>query len=331
MIVIYFGDNDASIADQAKKKTVDAFLVDFSNYKEFLLSNNDCVCYTSLADLPKNVEIAVSILAKADKIIYCPPEKWSDGKKLNFDTVHNCIQGLTETLLIYMSEYVEIENIDLCIEKKYLNPLVDGRKTDEKQLWIAGCSVSHGDGVKEEEKYGNLLSKKLNIPCSFLTKPGSSIRWAASQILKSDIRRNDIVCWGITTFARFPFYYNNRLEHLNSSWYIENKRLNKIFPIDMLDSENTLYQSVQAIDEVINFCEKIQAQLIMFDALSDHHLNRILKNKNNYHKFPWLLNKNVKNYESYGLFTFYDLGNDGEHPGIITHKKYSEFLAQLIK
>lgn len=330
-IVIFFGDNDTTIADKAKMYNPAAYLLDTENYKNFLSSvSKNCVCYTSLSDLPKDLSIVVSILLTADTIIYSPPVTWSDQKKINLDNITNCIQGLTESLLIHISNIKKVIDIDLCIEQKYNIDLADERKTDNKQLWIAGCSISHGIGVDVHERYGSLLSQELDLPCSFLTCPSSSIQWAATQILQSDLRSGDILCWGITNFSRIPFYYENKLQHIFANYYKLNKNFYKILPIELLTSENTLFQNLQSIRTVTNFCEKLGVQLIMFNVLHDNHLNRTLKKEKYYYQFQYLLNKNYNTYQSHGLFVFDDLGNDNQHPGPITHQKFCKFLSQII-
>lgn len=330
-VVIFFGDNDLSIAENARECDPDAYLIDSSNYESFLIEKpNNCVCYTSLADLTKNLSNVVLLLSKADTVIYSPPKSWSDRKKIDYDNITNSLQGLTETLLLYLSSTVKIINLDLCLEQKYHSNLADKRKTDTKQLWIAGCSVSHGVGVNDSEKYGILLSEKLNLPCSFLTSPGSSIQWAATQILNSDLRAGDILCWGLTSFSRVPFYYQNKLQHIVSNYYDVNKNFNNVLPIELLASENTLFQNLELIRAVINFCDKIEVQLVMFDALIDHTLNRALKKEKHYYQFQYALNNNVGTHQSHGFFRSYDLGSDNQHPGPNTHQKYFKFLSQII-
>jgi len=331
--VIYFGDCNIELAEQAKAHRRDAFLVESSNYQEFLESRrHNLVCYTSLADLPKDISIVMEILLSADTIVYCPPEVWSDHKTITATNATDCIQGSSEILLLYLSDQVKVVNLNLCISQKYKNSIADTRKTNSKQIWIAGCSVSHGVGVKPTERYGSLVGDKLDLPCSFLTAPGSSIRWAANQILKSDIRSGDILCWGITTFRRIPYYYQDQLHHLHAlnALYQKNSAFNRIFPIDQLDDENNLFQCLESIRELINFCKKLDIQLVMFNAVIDDLLNRSLLNEQYYYQFKYLLNKNAKTYNTQGLFLYQDFGTDNLHPGPKTHQLYSNFLAKII-
>ena len=64
-------------------------------------------------------------------------------------------------------------------------------------LWTAGCSVTHGMGVSESERWGNILSEYLDMPEISLSMNGASIKWTADQILRSDIKRGDVVVWDL--------------------------------------------------------------------------------------------------------------------------------------
>jgi hypothetical protein len=328
--IVYFGDNDESISSQARLSNPGASLIDCSNYTTFLSDDIDGVFYTSLADLPEDLQIVYDILMKSDLVVYCPPKKWNDNKSIDNLNVGNSTQGLTESLLLQVSTSVEVKNIELCYESKYTNNLSDRRKSVEPQLWISGCSVSHGVGLLPNQRYGDLLSEKLQLKCSFLTAPGSSIEWASQQILKSDLKKGDIVCWGLTSYRRIPFYFNGKLHHVLANFYKINKEFNKILPIELIDNENRLFQALESIRSVINFCEKLQVTLIVFNALSGIELDRLLIKEKYFYQFPYQLNKDHTTYKSRGLQIFYDFASDNEHPGPLTHKKYSDFLAHII-
>lgn len=329
--VIYFGDNDYSIADKAKLHDKNALLIDNSNYKDFLGSAvPEGVFYTSLSDLPKDLKIVSDILHKSDLIVYSPPTKWSDNKELDVLDVTNSIQGLSELLLLQVSCQVEVKNIELCYESKFSDKLADERKNLKPQLWISGCSVSHGEGVTVNERYGTLLGKKLQLDVSFLTAPGSSIEWAANQILKSDLRKGDILCWGLTNFSRLPYYTDTSLRHVNSGYYQMHKEFEKILPIKYICDKNRLFKALESIKTVINFCNKLEVNLIMFNALIDNQLYRLVNKEKCFYQYPYQLNKDFKTYDSHGLFVHHDLGSDNLHPGPVTHQHYSNFLAHII-
>jgi hypothetical protein len=180
----------------------------------------------------------------------------------------------------------------------YLN-LVDDRKTDEDQIWVAGCSIAHGVGVEEHEKFGALISNKLNLPVSHITKGASSIEWAKDQILRSDIRKNDIVIWGITQEVRAPKAINEKLGAEKNP--------------DILLDETSLYRAVTSVHQVVNFCKKISARLILLPVICSERLQLLIHNLDEYYQLPYQLE-------------FLDLGADKVHPGPIQHQAWADII-----
>jgi hypothetical protein len=82
-ITVFVGDNDRSISLAARQHSQSAYLVDYSNFEDFLNTQfcNDVTVYTSHSDLPKITDdrcVLYEILDKADVLYYSPPIKWSD-------------------------------------------------------------------------------------------------------------------------------------------------------------------------------------------------------------------------------------------------------------
>jgi hypothetical protein len=170
--------------------------------------------YASLGDLDNLLNFS-KMLRQADLIVYAPPDKWSDsffGKSK--------MQLWTEDYLKAFTHFRPIENLpDRLITKVPENKstilkLSDVRKTDQPQLWVSGCSYTIGVGVQYNQRYGQLLADQLNLPVSFLSENGSSITWAADQILRSDLRENDILVWGLTSLPRINYFKNNEVHHV---------------------------------------------------------------------------------------------------------------------
>jgi hypothetical protein len=328
-LTIFFGDVDESLAKNAKFFDSSAYLVDHSNYKEFLISSRDqdTVIFTSLGDLPKDLEIAYHILMQADNVVYCPPEQWSDNKLLDCADPGNSLQGLTEILLSLLPDSVKIDNYYPAMLD--VNALVDQRKSTESQLWIAGCSIAHGVGVEKHQRYGQLVSDSLGMPCSFLTRPGSAIDWAADQILRSDIRENDIVICGITNPERLTYIHDDHLlSGVTSQSFKSFPEYSKIIDPAELSSQNTVYKHFYAIQQVINYCKKINAHLILVGLLTGNHsLQRALKSYQNYiniHYHYTFQNSSINT-------NFIDLGSDNNHPGPIQHQQYKQTILDKIK
>jgi hypothetical protein len=302
-INLFVGDNDYCLAEQAKIYHPAAFLIDFDNYKKFLKTVyvEDITVYTSFSDLPKITgtdAVFFEILKKSDNIFYCPTLKWSDHSD-NFSWNSN--QTITEYFLYHINLLKNnVQGLDLTAYRNsnYLS-LNDTRKTDNKQLWVSGCSIAHGVGVSEHEKFGTLVSNKLNLPVSHLTKGGSSIEWAKDQILRSDIRKNDIVIWGLTQEVRSPKAINKKVIAESNP--------------DILLNETSLYRAVTSVHQVINFCRKISARLILLPIICSEHLQLLIHNLDEYYQLP---------YQTKPL----DLGTDGAHPGPIQHRVWADLV-----
>jgi hypothetical protein len=326
-LTIFVGDIDESLSVSAKSYDSSAWLLDYSNYKEFLtltLTTNTTV-YTSLADLPKNLEIFYNILRLADKIVYCPPDHWSDNKIVDFVNPGESIQGLTEIFLLLISDSIQVDNLNT----KIVDPivLVDQRKSAQSQLWIAGCSISHGDGVEPHERYGQLIADELNIACSFLTLSGSAIDWAADQILRSDIRENDIVVWGLTSPERLTYVYNSELLSITPLDYLKFPQIKNIIDPSDLFSQNTLYHHFYSIQQVVNYCNKCRANLILVGLLSGcYSFLSFLQSQKNYVHIPYSL----KFKDSFFSIQLLDLGNDNAHPGPKQHQQYKQHILNKI-
>jgi hypothetical protein len=329
-IKIYVGDVNEELAVAAQTDNPSAFLIDHHNYREFLSNshNSDIVAYTSLGDLPKDLKVFFDILTRASEIVYLPPDQWSDHATLDHLDPEKSIQGLTENILLQISDQVPVKNIELCCLIHDPDPLVASRVTNRPQLWSAGCSFTHGSGITANQRYGQLLSDELGIPCSFLTKPGSSLSWAAGQILRSDIRPKDVVVWGLTTPDRVTYIHNKKILPINVSTYLDNPAVERILPMSVLFNENTFYQNCYAVEQVINFCQKNQANLILFGVLISNSFLRYAKLKNNFYRFPHKLSfsDNSINNRIYA-----DLGSDNLHPGPIQHQHYKNFLLRILK
>ncbi len=327
-LTVFVGDIDSSLSESACKYNSTAFLIDSSNVNDFIQStlSTHTTVYTSLGDLPKNLQIFVDLCMAADQIFYCPPSVWSDKQFLDQFQPSICIQGLTESLLFLVSSHVPV--IGLAIAPLQ-NPIavVDSRKTCDPQLWIAGCSISHGLGVEHDQRYGHLLASSLDLQCSYLTRVGSAIDWASDQIIRSDIRPRDIVIFGVTNTERLTYVKNHALlPGVTVYTYKTFPEIQKFLPEHNLITENTFYHHIAAIDRVINFCEKAGASLLLVGLLSQHspNLMRFLSSKKNFVQYPYKIAIDQP-------LVFADLGTDNHHPGPIQHSLYANFILKHLK
>jgi hypothetical protein len=321
-INLYIGDTSSKLANQALTVDPQAFLIDHVNYAEFL--NNPPVdnvtVYTSLGDLPKiskDTFVIYQLLNLADNIYYVPFESTPENKEKTY---------VESTLLALSQQKNNVYNLDLSrYSKEVYSRLVNGRKTNNSQLWISGCSLSHGVGVDTTQRYGQLIADSLNLPVSFLTEGGSSISWAVDQIVRSDIRANDTVILGLTEEFRFPYWTsNNKIWHIGSNYDAAKLPFTNL-STDIIDrlitDDNCFYQSIIRIHQLVNFCNKIDAKLLIVGLLSSPLLALHLNNINNFVYY-----KNFKSPDCY-----IDLGTDGQHPGPLQHQLYADFCQAALK
>jgi hypothetical protein len=317
MITILVGDVTDYLAKDAGQLNENAKIITQENCKNI----SDGFYYTSLGDFD-NLQDFIATLDQAQHLIYCPPPIWSDENKSL-----SSMKFWTEYYLLYFLNRKQVSNrnaLPLMLEEKQIMlSVADTRKTNTKQLWIAGCSVSHGAGVDQDQRYGQLLSQQLDLPVSFLTQSGSSISWAADQILRSNICADDIIVWGLTGFSRFPYYDDKCIQHVNSSYYEHRPEFNQVIDIQRLDDDNMIYHNLGRIHAVINFCEKSQARLFLFGLGIDQYTLKWTADLTNFAQL----------YGSFGFDQglYLDLGTDDLHPGPATHHWYCDQMLKVIK
>lgn len=317
MITIFVGDISNDLAVAAKAHNVSASLITEKN-KDTLV---DGVYYTSFGDFVNKDECA-NMLHKANVIYYCPPVKWCDSKKDNSSFLKEC----TESYLMHFHNNRKIYGFDINTYKTDIDSILElanKRISNDPQLWVAGCSITNGVGVSKEEKYGNIISTELNLPVSFLAANGSSITWAADQILRSDIKEDDIIIWGLTAHTRLT-YFDNKVVHVNIKYYELNPMFNDVLPFERLTDNGSVYNSLTSIHRVINFCKKLNVKLVIAGLFNtDTSFSKLLLPIDNY---IYLSNPSIL-YHS----MFLDIGSDGFHPGALTHQMYAEKILDKIK
>jgi len=318
MITMLVGDTTEYLSVAAKKYSNNASLITEDNFRN--ISNG--VYYISLGDFT-SIKNFVLALYSANKLIYCPPKYWTDTDRNNF----SYMQKWTEFYLHAYSGYKKVEGIEQVSnisDTDAMLSLADTRKVDSRQLWIAGCSVSAGDWLNPEDRYGQILSNKLEIPVSFLAQGGSSIKWASDQILRSDIRKDDIVIFGLTSACRFNYYQNKKVLHVNSSFYESFPEFNNLINITTLDSENSIYQSIISVYQVINFCKAIDAKLILAGIFVENEELSHFSSIPGYRHLSGFFGLNIDD-------MFIDFADDNLHPGPLMHQWYADKILNFIK
>jgi hypothetical protein len=313
-MILFVGDVDDSVRNRAVEYDPSAFLIDSSNLDRVMKSNMvDLVAYTSFADLPKITEtrnVFLELLDLAEEIYYISPSRWSDHTDA-FDHWSN--QRITEYFLSEIDRKKKnVHGLELPSWKnnQYLS-LVDKRRGNTRQLWVSGCSIAHGSGVKPQEKFGSLLAGKLDMPASFLTKGGSGIPWAADQILRSDMRSGDILVWGVTSEYRFCVWDRKLYQYNPYNFKASEDRSIST------NLENMVYRAVTSIHQVSNFCQKSNVLLILLPIISSETIRLI------FHDCPdW--------YDPGYQIGSIDYGTDKIHPGPKQHSLWADFCYNII-
>jgi len=331
-LTIFLGDVFEDVGIKAKLHDPSAWLLHRDNLHQLeqLSQDSTNTVYTSLGDLPKDLATTYNVLKKADVIFYTPPASWSDKKTLDIKEPTDSIHGLTEVLLLLLPTSVKVIGLEPFTPSQF-DPikLADIRKTSGKQMWSVGCSITHGIGVEKHERYGSLLADQLKMPCSFLTRPGSSIGWAADQILRSDIRSEDLVVWGLTGWPRITHVHEHQL--LNGVTIISYEawpEYQEIVSMDTLWSDQTFYHHFYSIQQVINYCDKINATLLLVGLMNHNYsLLGYLKSQTNFVQIHY----NIDYKDSHLCETYIDIGTDHSHPGPRQHLEYKNTILDFIK
>jgi hypothetical protein len=318
MNVLFVGDVFEYLANEAKKYDHTAKLV--TKYTQIKSTGT---YYTSVGD--SNPKEFYKILEKSDEIYYCKPLQWSDYQVNNEENMQDITEKYLNIISVCSDKVIhgyQASTKKIPYKRNNFLQLNDNRKTSNPQIWVSGCSISHGDGVSKKQRYGYVLSHLLKKEVSWLTQTGSSIMWARDQILRSDIRKDDLIFWGLTSPHRFPYYYNKKIKHITVNTFSkQDSVVQQTFSIDKLDDQDQIYQCITAIHQVNSFCNAIGAKLYLLDLFPD------MENSMRYYC------SNLKNFDVavHEHDFFVDLGTDSIHPGPIQHLVYANKFLKLME
>jgi hypothetical protein len=269
--------------------------------------------HTSISDISaKNISLAIR---NSKKIVIYEIDftdfTFISGRLLNEITISN----------------VDVEFVNCkTIEVSTINKLNQVRANSEQVLWLFGCSITNGYGVSDAEAYGTILAKKLNLPALNLSVGGSSILYSADQILRSDIRADDIVVWGITSICRIEICDNLDFSPLPIKQYVKIDKSLQYWNLDYFGSSIQSLIHVRMILQVINFCKKIGAKLYLANMFDVLWIPVVFGGYDNFINFATNVDP-----DSPFIPSFIDYGNDQLHPGPKQHQYYAEKIFNLIE
>lgn len=262
-LTVYVGDDSPSF--RVHVTGINKFAYEFKSANDLARGN---VVYLSTSKLP--AKELHELLLNAKEVIYCATNSWSSLES-KYHTIGwiSYINTLRKVKMLRPNMYglgaVDFEPIEFK-KPDFLDP-AQGRQTEGKQIWMAGCSFTNGHGlINKNLRFGQLFADRLGLPVSFLSMNGASNQWTADQILKAAIKPGDIVFWGITGIARSTIYTEekpwpitiNMLDKQQSMYQkliIDNKKIapmRRMITEEFLLSDHSFFESINHVDQVKN-------------------------------------------------------------------------------
>lgn len=306
---LIIGDNGFGLAEYASAMFKKNSLITNENYEQADKFSTDCL-YTSLADIDHDK--LLTLCQHAGSIHYWPPTYWSDKD----------LCSITEKFLTKIVSYhkLVVRNFAVVNDPTDSLTLMDQRKSDSGQIWLAGCSYAYGFGLNDsQDRYIEIVATSLNRPWSDLVRPGTSIGWAADQLLRSNIQKDDVVIWGITGINRVDYYIDNRQVTIPNLGGELPKDVRKFFD-RLITDDNQINQAIKSVYQVNNFVKKVGARLVLIfhNDLSLYEHAKIVE------QYLWDIDGYVP------ISDRQDFTSDG-HPGPVTNKTWAMEILDFLK
>lgn len=345
------GDTTPDLADFARSVCADAVPWSPQNPE-------NQVQYLSIGDI--GLSATLRALLTCDRIIYHDKTVWTDANLQNVteniiyllvlhdwsgEVVGFSAQSfvLDQNLLYLQDLHADLQQ-DLLVKKicnhapdNFLG-LVNQRRSWQPQIWVAGCSYAKGGAlVDPTQRYGSVLADELETSTTNLAHAGSSIEFAADQIMRSPLRRHDCVIWGITTSRRYSWFTDNQIMHVQYGSVMASDRsaADKEFLVRLLADDARVYLCQRQIQQVRAFCNQIGCRLLMMYHETLDLPQPVLAMKSFLTQCPEFIDINQIMIQRYGSAVDkqhrLDCASDNVHPGPKTHAAWAEILAEHLK
>lgn len=182
--------------------------------------------------------------------------------------------------------------------------VVAQRQTNRPELWVAGCSIAHGLGIRPEQRWAHLVAVERSQQINWLTRRGSSLEWQHDQISRAQIQQGDVVMWGLTSELRMPCSRSGYIIPWPGSGDRESG-VNELF------DETQWYRAVTQLARVRDLMRLRGARLVLLPCLITERLWRHIQHWPERVTWPW---------QSGWL----DLGRDSWHPGPHQHTVWAQ-------
>lgn len=171
-------------------------------------------------------------------------------------------------------------------------------------LWIFGCSHSHGIGLTSpDQRFGSLISQHLNLTPIFVTQPGSSLQWSLRHLVNSNINNNDVVVWQITTPHRLTLYNGDLTKEIILAGSKDRCLL------DVFDDQQMFFHHCSLLNYGVKYLRSKNARFVMVSILDQQKLFYCYLDE--YTKYPEYC---------YTPGSYLDLGTDSLHLGPLSNK-----------
>ena len=289
---------------------LDTELLTKDNYASVIKSQKVIDYHTSIEDLYLKVEECKQLVNNCNVI-----------ELLEWKTLTSCDYP-NYVHILALSELVDPTTDLAKIYIKHADSTRALRTTDDPVLWTAGCSYTSSVGVDPTERWGHLVATELGLEEVNTAQGGASIWDACDQILRSDIRKDDTVVWGLTSVSRVEIIQYGQLTSLPIGNYQKLDPEQQYYTLDYFNSPTIKIKYVRQIQQVINFCNKIGAKLHIVNFLEKDGITT-----------RYLTDTNVSYIDLRDQVhsKAIDLGTDGEHPGPKQHQKYAKEIIKLIQ
>ena len=313
MRTLYVGETNPKDTKYYYELDESAYNLDIENYETALEEKLTGVFYTSVSDFQNNFNIMLQVCWKFDKIIYRPPDVWSALS----------VGEVTSQFLKSLSWFLSVEKFLTDSDISSKGSL--RRKTEQPQIWVAGCSWSSAVGVAKEQRWGSLLADQMNMAVTVLAEGGSGNSYQARKLLSADIRENDVVIFQVTSPHRETIHHPDYGQiHVNAGSFASQTDLYKFYPPDRLDELTLVINQIRDMQNVVNFLQKTKTKFMFWSPgmyLQTGSMGVLLQESPPFKEYSYM----------YSDLKMLDFGTDGSHPGPLQHQEYAKFVLEKIK
>jgi|SaaInl74LU_5_DNA_1037368.scaffolds.fasta_scaffold00037_58 hypothetical protein len=297
------------------------FLLTSKNFKKTIQSIEELDCFATIQDIKTE---NLSLIMKSSQTITL----------LDIDIISNIDTVETEIYeygrLVYElykhKDKVKSDNGILEFLNNFKLDSLD-TKRNSPGLVTVGCSYTAGVGVEYNKRFGSILAKKLELPETTLSKAGASMQWVADQLLRSDLKKDDIVVWGLTTPDRIEYVEDWKYKTNTVTNCLTTSRKH-ISAVEQTETLARLLQTFATVMQVQNFCNLVGAKLFIVNLLNVSWLPPMIEKQKDIRWLDLTIDSDIRTDTLVPSHT--DYGTDNIHPGPIQHKIYADKIYNFI-